>query len=126
MQQMDRKVKMPLVGPFELTDEEFLGMKILWQEDEKQLSNKNLHAARFCNLTIAKPSDSAAVPALTQPVQPSILCRDKPNLRLRNGIDPETAESGETAEVEAESALIERDTKLLASSLGPIRMNAGY
>jgi len=34
---MDRKVKMPLVGPFEITDEEFLGMKILWQEDEKQL-----------------------------------------------------------------------------------------
>ena len=117
MQPMDRKVKMPLVGPFELTDEEFLGLKILWQEDEKHLSNKNLHAARFGNLTIAKPSDSAAVPALIQPVQPSI-CRDKPNLRLRNGIDPETAESGETAEVEAESALIERDTKLLASRLG--------
>jgi len=126
LQPMDRKMKMPLVGPFELTDEEFLGLKILWQKDEKQLSNKNLHAARFGNLTIAKPSDSAAVPALIQPVQPSILCRDEPNLRLRNGIDPETAESGETAEVEAESALIERDTKLLASSLGPIRMNAGY
>src|SRR5207249_11562034 len=106
---MDRKVKMPLVGPFELTDEEFLGMKILWQEDEKQLSNKNLHAARFGNLTIAKPSDSAAVPALTQPVQPSILCRDNPNHRLRNGIDPETAEHGETAEVESESARTEND-----------------
>src|SRR5437773_12289942 len=102
---MDRKVKMPLVGPFELTDEELLGMKILWQEDEKQLSNKNLHAARFGNLIVAKPSDSAAVPALTQPVQPSILCRDEPNLRLRNGIDSDAAESGETAGVEAERAL---------------------
>ena len=117
---------MPLVGPFELTEEEFLGLKILWQEDEKQLSNKNLHAARFGDLTIAKRSDSAEVPALIQPVQPSILCSDEPNLRLRNVIDPETAESGETAEVEAESALIERNTRLLASSLGPIRMNAGY
>ena len=123
---MDRKVKMPLVGPFELTEEEFLGLKILWQEDEKQLSNKNLHAARFGDLTIAKRSDSAEVPALIQPVQPSILCGDEPNLRLRNVIDPETAESGETAEVEAESALIERNTRLLASSLGPIHMNAGY
>jgi len=123
---MDRKVKMPLVGPFELTEEEFLGLKILWQEDEKQLSNKNLHAARFGDLTIAKRSDSAEVPALIQPVQPSILCSDEPNLRLRNVIDPETAESGETAEVEAESALIERNTRLLASSLGPIHMNAGY
>src|SRR5213595_2753851 len=117
---MDRKVKMPLVGPFELTEEEFLGLKILWQEDEKQLSNKNLHAARFGDLTIAKRSDSAEVPALIQPVQPSILCGDEPNLRLRNVIDPETAE------VEAESALIERNTRLLASSLGPIHMNAGY
>ena len=126
MQPMDRKVKMPLVGPFELTEEEFLGLKILWQEDEKQLSNKNLHAARFGDLTIAKRSDSAEVPALIQPVQPSILCGDEPNLRLRNVIDPETAESGETAEVEAESALIERNTRLLASSLGPIHMNAGY
>ena len=123
---MDRKVKMPLVGPFELTEEEFLGLKILWQEDEKQLSNKNLHAARFGDLTIAKRSDSAEVPALIQPVQPSILCGDEPNLRLRNVIDPETAESGETAEVEAESALIERNTRLLALSLGPIHMNAGY
>src|SRR5437773_12057798 len=114
---MDRKMKMPLVGPFELTDEEFLGLKILWQKDEKQLSNKNLHAARFGNLTIAKPSDSAAVPALIQPVQPSILCRDGPQLRLRNGIDPETAESGGTAEVEAASALIGRDTRIHASSI---------
>src|SRR5213596_1823562 len=81
---MDRKVKMPLVGPFELTEEEFLGLKILWQEDEKQLSNKNLHAARFGDLTIAKRSDSAEVPALIQPVQPSILCGDEPSLRLRS------------------------------------------
>src|SRR5947199_9918734 len=119
---MDRKVKMPLVGPFELTDEEFLGMKILWQEDEKQLSNKNLHAARFGILTITKPSDSAAVPALTQPVQPSILCRDKPNLRLRNGIDTDTAEFCEAAEVEAVCPARARNRKRHNSSLGTRRM----
>src|SRR5438093_13727430 len=113
---MDRKVKMPLVGPFELTDEEFLGMKILWQEDEKQLSNKNLHAARFCNLTIAKPIDSAPVRALIQPAQTSILCRDETNLRLRHGIDPKTAEARETAEVAVERDFMVRDTELLGST----------
>ncbi|HEX9197307.1 MAG TPA: hypothetical protein VF906_05885 [Candidatus Bathyarchaeia archaeon] len=109
---------MPSVGPFELTEEEFLGLKILWQEDEKKLSSKNVDAGSFGNLMVAKPGDSAEVPMVIPPAQSSVLCHCQPNPRLRNGIDQETAESGETAEVEAESALFERNMELLASSKG--------
>src|SRR6266571_6561244 len=100
------------VGPFELTEAEFSGMQILWREDEKQLEKMTSHAAHISRL-IAKLDDAVAALSTLELIRSDAAQRNRSS--LRNVVSLETGESGETAEVEAESENIRRDLELFES-----------
>jgi len=98
------------VGPFELTEAEFFGMQVLWREDEKQLEKMTSSAAHISRL-IAKLDDGVAVSTL-ESIRSEASQKNRSSSSLRNVASLETGESGETAEVEAESEIIRRDLEL--------------
>ncbi len=98
------------VGPFELTEAEFFGMQVLWREDEKQLEKMMSRAAHISRL-IAKLDDAVAVSTL-ESIRSEASQKNRSSSPLRNVVSLETGESGETAEVEAESEIIRRDLEL--------------
>ncbi len=99
------------VGPFELTEAEFFGMQILWREDERQLEKMASRAVRISRL-IAKLDDAVALSTL-ELIRSEAAQKNRSG--LRNVVSLETGESGETAEVEAESESIRGDLELFES-----------
>jgi hypothetical protein len=105
------------VGPFELTEAEFAGMKALWHEDERQLKNTRLGVAWLGRRLVAKPADALVVPATVESNRSGVLVNNQSNSRSGNEAGLETGESGETADVEAESEIIGRSLELLESGI---------
>jgi hypothetical protein len=101
------------VGPFELTDAEFAGMETLCREDERRLKNAELRATWRGHHLIVESCDALAVPAEAELIQLGLMVENRSHSRWRNQADPETGESGETADVEAESEIIGRNPEIL-------------
>ena len=97
------------VGPFELTDAEFAGMESLWREDERQLRTIARRAALIAYRLILKSGDKVAVLAALDSIR-SVAVQNQSHSRGRNRANLETGESGETADVEAESEIIRRNS----------------
>ncbi len=102
------------IGPFELTEAEFSGMQILWREDERQLKNMTSRAAHISPL-IAKLADSAAALSTFELIWSEASQKNRSGSSLRNAVSLETGESGETADVEAESEIMRRDLEPVES-----------
>lgn len=111
-----RKNEMRSVGPFELTDSEFAGMEIIWREDEKQLKNITRRAALIAYRLILKSGDDVATHAGLELIQ-SVLVQNQSHSRWRNKSGLETGESGETADVEAESEVVRISQDLFESKV---------
>jgi hypothetical protein len=105
------QIIMHSVGPFELTEAEFFGMQILWRKDEKQLEKMTSGAAHISRL-IAKLDDALAALTTLESIRFEGSQKNRSSSPLRSVVSLETGESGETAEVEAESELIRRDLEL--------------
>jgi hypothetical protein len=98
------------VGPFELTEAEFAGMASLWREDERQLRNIARRAALVAYRLILKSSDKVAVLAALESVRSAVWVQNQPQSRPRGKASLETGKSGETADVEAESEIVRRNS----------------
>jgi hypothetical protein len=101
------------VGPFELTDTEFAGMEILWREDERELRNSALRATWHGHRLIVESFGTVAVPTEVGLFQFGVLVKNRSRFRLQNEAGPETGESGETADVEAESEIMRKNSEIL-------------
>jgi hypothetical protein len=100
------------VGPFELTDAEFEGMEILWREDERELKNNGQRVIWLGHHLIVESSGKVVVPTEVELIQLSVLAENRSHYRRREA-GPETGESGETADVEAESEIVRRNLGFL-------------
>jgi len=98
------------VGPFELTDAEFAGMESLWREDERQLRTIARRAALIAYRLILKSGDKVAVLAALDSIRSAVAVQNQSHSRGRNRDNLETGESGETADVEAESEIFRRNS----------------
>jgi len=91
------------VGPFELTEAEFEGLRISMIEDERLHASLGGFAGRFPARFAYTSADSIT---FLRP-ESRVFDDDRVN-QLSKGIELETGESGETAETEAESMIIEK------------------
>jgi hypothetical protein len=96
------------VGPFELTDAEFAGMEILWHEDERELKNTGLRATWLGHHLTVESYGNVVVPAEVELIQLGVFAENRSHSRRREA-GPETGESGETADVEAENEIVRRN-----------------